>query len=171
MIAVQEAARARAAAFVITASEGGNLHLPDLKQRASDFDPLTRERFLAGALTPAAWYLQAQRFRSWYRARFLEIFRDCDVLLAAATPRHATRIGQETMSVAGKEVPTRPNMGLLTQPISFVGLPVVAVPLHLPGRMPIGVQIIAAPWKEAVALRVAAFLENEGVVSAPLGCA
>lgn len=170
-INVPEAARARAAAFVISASEGGNLHLPDLKQRACDFDPLTRERFLAGALIPAAWYLQAQRFRSWYRAQVLELFRDRDVLLAAATPRHATRIGEETMTVAGREMPTRPSMGLLTQPISFVGLPVVVVPLHRPGGMPIGVQIIAAPWQEAVALRVAAFLEKEGVVSAPVASA
>ena len=170
-IDIPEAARARAAAFVISASEGGNLHLPDLKKRACDFDPMTRERFLAGALIPAAWYLQAQRFRSWYRAQVLELFRDCDVLLAAATPRHATRIGQETMTVAGTEVPTRPSMGLLTQPISFVGLPVVVVPLHQPGRMPIGVQVIAAPWKEAVALRVAAFLEKEGMVSAPVASA
>jgi AtzE family amidohydrolase len=167
-IDIPETARARAAAFVITASEGGNLHLPDLKQRAGDFDPLTRDRFLAGALTPAAWYLQAQRFRSWYRAQFLELFRDCDLLLAAATPREATLLGQETMSVAGREVPTRPSMGLLTQPISFIGLPVVAVPLHRPGKLPIGVQLIAAPWQEAVALRVASFLEKEGVVSAPV---
>ncbi len=136
--------------------------------RAEDFDPLTRERFLAGALTPDAWYLQAQRFRSWYRARVLELFRDCDVLLAAATPCSATRIGQETMTIAGREVPTRPNLGLLTQPISFIGLPVVAAPLHRPGEMPIGVQIITAPWKEALALRVAAYLEKEGVVSAPV---
>jgi 1-carboxybiuret hydrolase len=167
-IDIPETARARAAAFVITASEGGNLHLPDLKARAHDFDPLTRERFLAGALTPAAWYLQAQRFRSWYRAQVLELFRDCDVLLAAATPRHATRIGQGTMTIAGKEVPTRPGMGLLTQPISFIGLPVVVVPLHRAGWMPIGVQIIAAPWKEALVLRVAALLEKEGVASAPV---
>ena len=167
-IIIPEAARANAAAFIITTSEGANLHLPDLKTRAQDFDPMTRDRFLAGALTPAAWYLQAQRFRSWYRTKVLALFGEMDVLLAAATPVSATLIGQETVTIAGKEVPARPSMGLLTQPISFIGLPVVVVPLHRPGKMPIGVQIIAAPWQEGVALRVAAYLEKEGVVSAPI---
>jgi AtzE family amidohydrolase len=167
-VRIPEAARARAAAFIVTSSEGGNLHLPDLRARAADFDPMTRDRFLAGALIPAAWYIQAQRFRSWYRAQVSQLFESVDILLAPATPCSATTIGSETMSIAGRTVPTRPSMGLLTQPISFIGLPVVVVPLHRAGRMPIGVQIIAAPWQEAKALRVAAMLERTGVVSAPV---
>ena len=67
-VTIPEAARGRAAAFIITASEGANLHLPDLMTRPQDFDPGTRDRFLAGSLIPATWLIQAQRFRSWYRA-------------------------------------------------------------------------------------------------------
>ena len=52
-VTVPEAARARAAAFLITAAEGANLHLPDLRTRPQDFDPGTRDRFLAGSLIPA----------------------------------------------------------------------------------------------------------------------
>ena len=59
-----------------SASEASNLHLADLKTRAKDFDPLTRDRFLAGALVPAALYVQGQRFRAWYRTRVAEVFRD-----------------------------------------------------------------------------------------------
>ena len=55
----------------------------------------------------------------------------------------------------GEEVPLRPNIGIYTQPISFIGLPVVAVPVPRRRGLPIGVQIIAAPWREDVALRVA----------------
>jgi AtzE family amidohydrolase len=167
-VELPEAARARAAAFVITAAEGANLHLPDLKRRAADFDPGTRDRFLAGALVPATWVLQAQRFRRWYRAHVLEIFRKVDVILAPATPCPAPLIGQETMMVGGQAVPTRPHLGLFTQPISFIGLPVVAVPVRRPGQLPIGVQIVAAPWREAVALRVAEALERDGIVGAPV---
>jgi Asp-tRNA(Asn)/Glu-tRNA(Gln) amidotransferase A subunit family amidase len=63
-------------------------------------------------------------------------------------------------------------MGLLTQPISCIGLPVVTVPLwgqnpQAP-HLPIGVQVIAAPWREDHALRVAAELEALGVCSAPV---
>jgi 1-carboxybiuret hydrolase len=59
----------------------------------------------------------------------------------------------------------RANLGLYTQPIFFIGLPVVAVPVPL-APLPIAVQIIAAPWREDVALHVAAALEAQGAVVA-----
>ena len=62
--------------------------------------------------------------------------------------------------------PVRANIGIHTQPISFVGLPVVAVPVPLE-PMPIGVQIIAAPWREDIAFRVAHALERLGAAAAP----
>jgi Asp-tRNA(Asn)/Glu-tRNA(Gln) amidotransferase A subunit family amidase len=80
----------------------------------------------------------------------------------------ATLIGQNTMTIGGTEMLVRPNMGIFTQPISFIGLPVIAAPVHRAGRMPIGVQIIAAPWQETNCLRVAATLEAEGVACAPV---
>jgi AtzE family amidohydrolase len=165
-VEIPEAARARAAAFVITASEGANLHLADLKKRAGDFDPGTRDRFLAGALVPAAWMIQAQRFRAWYREQVLGLFRDIDILLMPATPCGATLIGQETSEIDGATVPARPFMGVYTQPLSFIGLPVVAVPLRRPGELPIGVQVVAAPWRESDALRVARSLEQAGATNA-----
>jgi aspartyl-tRNA(Asn)/glutamyl-tRNA(Gln) amidotransferase subunit A len=163
-----EAARARAAAFLISAAEGANLHLPDLRRRAGDFDPATRDRFLAGALMPASWMLTAQRFRRWYRERVLALFSDVDVILAPATPCPAPLLGQETMRLDGVEVAVRPNLGVFTQPLSFIGLPICVVPVHAAPGLPIGVQVIAAPWHEADALRIAHDLEGRGVVSAPV---
>ncbi len=163
-----EAARARAAAYVISTVEGGSLHLDRLRTRAADFDPATRDRLIAGAMLPGAFYAQAQRFRRWYQAAVLRLFEQVDVILAAATPVTAPLLGQATIEVNGQELPTRASMGVLTQPISFIGLPVVAVPVVRPG-LPIGVQLIAAPWREDVALRVALDLERRGVaVSRPL---
>ena len=153
---------ARAAAFVITASEGAQLHLRNLKSRAHDFDPMIRDRLLAGALIPAAWYLQAQRVRRWFYARMMKIFETVDVILAPATPRTAQRIGQETFAVRGVEMPARPNAGLLTQPISCIGLPVVAAPVGTLDGLPVGMQIIAAPWREDLCFRVATALEHAG---------
>jgi aspartyl-tRNA(Asn)/glutamyl-tRNA(Gln) amidotransferase subunit A len=166
VVEVPEAARARAAAYVITASEGADLHFADLKSRAGDFDPMTRDRLLAGTLVPAGWVLRAQRFRRWYRERVSELFREIDILLAPATPCAAPEIGQETIEIDGQIVPSRPYIGVYTQPLSFIGLPIVAAPLRLSGHLPIAVQIIAAPWREADALRVARALERDGVTSA-----
>jgi AtzE family amidohydrolase len=167
-ISETDCARARTAAYLITMAEGGQLHTARLQARAADFDPGTRDRFLAGALLPAAWYLQAQRYRTWWRDQMREVFKNVDVLLAPATPVSATKIGQQTMTLEGKEMLVRPNLGIYTQPISFVGLPVVAAPVHTAGPMPIGVQLIGAPWSEAMLLRVAMMLEKSGVCAAPV---
>ena len=74
------------------------------------------------------------------------------------------------MDVNGRAIPTRPNTGMLTQPISCIGLPVCVVPVwpQEKAAMPVGVQIIAAPWREDLVLRVAAQLEAAGIVSAPI---
>jgi aspartyl-tRNA(Asn)/glutamyl-tRNA(Gln) amidotransferase subunit A len=167
-VTIAEAARARAAAFVITTVEGGNLHLPRLRTRPMDYDPATRDRFLAGALLPAGWYLAAQRFRAWYRRQVLALFEGVDVILAPATPLPAPLIGQQTMTLGGATVPLRPNIGLYTQPLSFIGLPVVCAPCGVsPEGLPVGVQIIGAPWREDAALAAAAALERHGIARCP----
>ncbi len=165
-VELPEAARARAAAYVISTTEGASLHLDRLRQQPNDFDPAVRDRLLAGAMVPAPLVDRAQKFRRWYRARVLELFEQVDVIIAPATPCVAPKLGQVTFTLGGVELPVRANVGLHTQPISFIGLPVVAVPIPLE-PLPIGVQIIAAPWREDIALRVAAALERAGVARAP----
>lgn len=168
IVTIPEPHRARAAAFIITASEGANLHLKNIKSRPQDFDIATRDRFIAGALIPANWYIQAQKFRRWYRDRLREIFANVDIIIAPTTPCAAPKIGQEKMIIAGEEMLVRPNLGLFTQPLSFVGLPIISVPIQRPGNLPLGVQIIGAPYKEALIFRVAKHLENQGITAAPV---
>lgn len=163
---IPEAARARAAAYVISTTEGASLHLDRLRRRPNDFDPAVRDRLIAGAMVPAPLVDRAQKFRRWYRARVLELFKTVDVILAPATPCIAPKLGQVMFNLDGVDLPVRANIGIHTQPISFIGLPVVAVPVPLE-PMPIGVQIIAAPWREDIALRVAHALEKMGVAAAP----
>ena len=166
VVDVPEASRARAAAYVITTTEGASLHLDRLRKRPNDFDPAVRDRLIAGAMVPAPLVDRAQKFRRWYRAQLAEIFRSVDVLIAPATPCTAPKLGQVNFNLDGVELPVRANIGIHTQPISFIGLPVVAVPVPLE-PLPIGVQIICAPWREDIALRVAYALEKMGVVAAP----
>jgi amidase/aspartyl-tRNA(Asn)/glutamyl-tRNA(Gln) amidotransferase subunit A len=172
LVELPEVARARAAAFLVTCAEGGALHLDDLRRRAEDFDPMTRDRFLANALVPAAWLVQAQRVRHWFARRVAQVFETVDVLVAPATPCTAPVIGTEWLEINGQRLPARASMGLLTQPISCVGLPVATVPLWgmnpAAPHLPIGVQLIAAPWREDHCLRAAAALEATGLCSAPV---
>jgi aspartyl-tRNA(Asn)/glutamyl-tRNA(Gln) amidotransferase subunit A len=165
VVELPETHRARAAAYIITACEGSQLHLERLRQRPMDFDQATRERFLAGALIPNSWYVQAQRLRRWYRDRVRELFQTYDVLIAPTTPCVAPPLEQTTLDIEGETYPLRPHLGFYTQPLSFIGLPVISVPIHPPGQLPVGVQLIAAPYQEAKLFQVAKFLEDQGIIS------
>jgi len=156
----------RSAAFIISASEGGNHYLAALRDEPHRFEPHSRERLVAGAMIPAAWYVQAQRFRRHAQQTFSHLFTQADVLIAPATPRSATLIGDQTMEINGQPLPIRASMGMLTQPISFLGLPVVSVPLRTASGLPIGLQLIAAPFNEQACLRAARVLEAQGITDA-----
>ena len=157
---------ARAAAFCLTPVEAAHLHGPDLKSRPLDYDPAVRDRLLAGALTPDAVAEAARRYRPIFRDAARRVFEDFDVLLAPASVCPAPGIGQATMEMDGQQVSVRKNLGAYTQPISYIGLPVVAAPVNRPGKPPIGVQIIAPAWREDLALAAALRLERAGVVVA-----
>lgn len=162
-VLMPDAELARSAAFIMTAAEGGNHYLPALRQTPEQFEPNSRERLLAGAMMPGAWYVQAQRFRRHFQQHVLPLFDRFDVLIAPATPCSAITIGQQTLSIQGESLPAKASMGMLTQPISFLGLPVCTVPLATRSGLPIGLQLIARPFNEEAVLRAAWALEQRGI--------
>ena len=98
----------------------------------------------------------------------LALFARYDVLIAPATPVPATPIGAQDLMLAGQCLPARASMGLLTQPISCLGrrlrrarLAGIGADAHLP----LGVQLIAAPWRESDCLLAARRLERAGVAT------
>lgn len=163
-IEIPAAERARAAGFVITASEAGNLHRRALATRPLDFDPLVRDRLLAGALVPGTWYLQAQRFRRWFvDALAREVFARCDLVILPATPCTAPPVAAETVEVAGCAMPARLALGLFVQPLTIAGLPIAVAPMRgARTGLPVGVQLMANVGREDLALRAAAVLERAG---------
>ncbi len=161
-------AQARAAAYIITAAESGALYLDGLREHLQEFEPLSRERLIAGALIPAAWYQRALRYRQLFLERVLSLFEHYDLLIAPATPVTEPLLGQQSIRIGDRELPTRPNMGLLTQPVSFIGLPVAVAPLWPDSGLPVGVQLIASPWREDVCLRAACALEKLGIADSKI---
>ena len=131
-----------------------------------DYDPAVRDRLLAGALLPEGVAEAARRYRTIFRDEVAQVFQRYDVLLAPASVCPAPPIGQATMEMDGVPVSVRKNLGAFTQPISYIGLPVVAAPVNRPGQLPIGVQIIAPPWREDLAFAAALRLQRAGVVAA-----
>ena len=157
---------ARSAAFCLSSWEGARLHWDDIAARPGDYDPAVRDRLLAGTRVPDDVVAAARAYRLVFREAARALFERFDVLLAPATPCPAPGIGQATMVLNGETVSVRRNLGTYTQPISFIGLPVVTVPVDRPGQLPVGVQIIAPAWREDLAFAVARKLETLGVVAA-----
>lgn len=158
-------ARARSAAFLITAFEGGAVHRAAFARgEAMQFDPATRDRLLAGALVPRAIYDEAQAFRRAFRHSLAPLFEDHDVLIAPATPCVAPTIADPMIEIDGVATPARRDLGIHTQPISFTGLPSLAVPLYRPGKLPLGLQLIGRPGAERTLFRFAAMLEERGLI-------
>lgn len=165
-IELPEVSRARSAAFLMTAAEGGARHLPALRRRALEFDPATRDRLIAGAMLPASAYFAAERFRGWFRAQAARLFERHDVLIAPAAGEPAPRIDDPVITVEGQRVPARAHLGLFAQPLSFIGLPVIAAPLRRPGKLPLGLQLVGAPGGEGALFALAEALEAAGLVGA-----
>jgi AtzE family amidohydrolase len=168
MVELTHSDKARAAAFCITAAEGGARHLPMLRTRAADFDHATRSRLIAGAMLPASILCTAYDVRRDYIREVENLFETVDILVAPATPCTAPLLGEANITLGGETLPVRASLGLCTQPISFAGLPVAVVPIHSAGEMPVGIQIIAPRWREDRVLGIAAALERASIASAPI---
>ena len=164
-VELPEAARARAAAYVITAAEGAALHLARLRTRAADFDPDVRDRLIAGAMVPAAMVTQAQNSAAGF---------------ASGDARCSMRSMRSSRRRPRVRRPDRPE-DILARRRGTSGARRIWACSHsrFPSSgcrwwrcrwrrpLPIGVQIIAPPWREDIALRIARVLEAAGVVAAP----
>jgi aspartyl-tRNA(Asn)/glutamyl-tRNA(Gln) amidotransferase subunit A len=168
-ISLDDIAAARAAVALIVMAESASLHMTRLRERPADFDPEVRDRLMAGALLPSGWIEQAQRFRRLVHDRMLDLFGEIDVLIAPAAPTRAPKLGQKSMVLGGVEMPLRANFGIFTEPLSLSGFPLVTVPILPEGRkLPIGLQVMSAPWREDFALRVGRQLEKADLAKSPV---
>jgi len=159
-----EAEQARSAAYVITAAEAGALHEAALETAWDDYDPATRDRLLAGTLLAAKPYIEALAVRRRYRARFDRLFDTVDYLVCPTTPVCAPLFDQQTIVIDGKELPARAHLGVLTQPLSLAGVPIVSAPMRHPSGLPMGIQIVGPRGGEEALLAFAVQLERDGLV-------
>ena len=166
-VEVEHVAYARAAASLIIAAEGANLHRANIMAHPEAYGSTTRARLFAGLLMPADDYLQAKRFQAWIHARAADMFRHCDLFITPAAPGFAPPIDDPFMDFEGARTPARSHLGIYTQPISLMGLPSLALPLANSGPLPLGVQLIAAPGGEPILLEAAELLFEQGIVAVP----
>lgn len=154
-VASDEVARVREAAVEISNVELARAHRGLLDAPAALVSDRLRSRIAIGLATSDATYRQALACRAAWRARIEALFAHYDLLLTAATPYAAPRFTDATVDVNGIALEPAKTLGLLTQPISSAGLPVVSAPCFASGELPVGVQLIGAPGGEAVCFHAA----------------
>ena len=165
IVEVPQTGLARAAAMLITAVEGAEQHAGALRTAPEEFDPRTRDRFLAGLGVPGTDYVRSQRFRRQWQRTVLALLDEIDILVLSTVPCVAPVIDQPLIEIDGVALPPGAILGRLTQPFSFIGLPAISVPVVRAGQLPVGVQLVAKPYEEAKLIAAAAWLESRGVAS------
>lgn len=142
-------ARARAAAYTIVAAEAARTHAARLRARRHLFDAAIRDRLTAALLIPDAWIAEARAVGAAYAAQVDALFARFDMLIAPAVPCLAPPAEDAMAMLPGTAIPLRAALGLYTQPISLLGLPVITVPLDTAAGLPTGIQLIGPMGGEA----------------------
>jgi aspartyl-tRNA(Asn)/glutamyl-tRNA(Gln) amidotransferase subunit A len=148
---------------MILLCEASALLEPHLKNRGQ-FGPDVLALLDQGRLLPATDYIHALRLRKQMQREFAQVWSAVDCLVTPTTPNTAPRIGDSTVKLGGIEEDVRLATTRLVRSINLLGLPALSIPCGLSGSgLPVGLQIIGAPFAESLILRVGAALEDGGV--------
>jgi aspartyl-tRNA(Asn)/glutamyl-tRNA(Gln) amidotransferase subunit A len=152
---------------LMTTADAAAFHRERLEQAPNDFGPDVLTRLRRGAAYGAADYADARRrqtiLRRTFSSWFVEHGGELDAVVLPTTPIAAPRIaGLDAVAIAGM-------LTRLTAPFNFTGLPALSVPCGVTADgLPIGLQIVAAPWAERRVLRVGrAYEQASGSVQVP----
>lgn len=109
-----------------------------------------------GRLVTGPDYLRAEQVRALIMAEMAAILSEADVIVGPASPLTAWRTEEASVALAGRSESVLAASWRLTYPFNLTGLPAIALPCGFDGRgLPIGLQIAARPFGEAVMLRMA----------------
>jgi aspartyl-tRNA(Asn)/glutamyl-tRNA(Gln) amidotransferase subunit A len=115
-----------------------------------------------GRLVSAPEYVNALRLRNLFRREFDKVWEQIDVLATPATPITAPGVSEDTVDISGYQEDARVASTRLTRAINFLGEPALSLPCgRSRSHMPIGLQLVSAPFTDAYLLRIGATLERE----------
>lgn len=108
-----------------------------------------------GRLIMGHEYVNAQRLRTLFRRQFDEVWKTVDVLIGPTTPMTAPLLEQDTVTIEGQDENVRMAATRLVRSINLLGEPALSVPCGKSSDgMPIGLQLIAAPFAEETLIKV-----------------
>ncbi|HEY5903568.1 MAG TPA: amidase, partial [Anaerolineales bacterium] len=133
---------------VMTQADGAAFHRERLREHPDRFGADVRARLETGAAFTSTEYSLARRTQSECRRKAEIFFQEHDVLILPSTPIPAPLIeGTDAIEQARR-------LTRFTAPFNLTGLPAISLPCGLSSEgLPLGLQIVGAPWRESRVLR------------------
>ena len=127
-----------------------------LRTRGAGFGAEVKRRIMLGTYALSAgyydaYYLKAQKVRTLIKADFDAVWAaGFDAICAPTSPTVAFPIGAKMADPVAMYL-----LDTCTLPVNMAGLPGVSIPAGLSDGLPVGLQLIGAPWSELSMLRLA----------------
>ena len=136
--------------------ESAEIHMKWLQTRSEDYGEDVRKMLMQGTEVPAVDYIRAHKFRKDLINEFVTLLENLDVLIMPTTPITAPEFAEQTVVIGDKTLPIYQALSRNTIAFDSTGLPAVNVPAGFSSNdMPVGVQIVGAPFKEEKILSLA----------------
>ncbi|MEK9657555.1 MAG: Asp-tRNA(Asn)/Glu-tRNA(Gln) amidotransferase subunit GatA [bacterium] len=123
-----------------------------IKSRSEGFGPEVQRRILLGTFVLSAgyydaYYLKAQKARTYIKNDFSRIFADYDLIMSPTTPSVAFKKGEKSNPL------DMYRCDLATIPANMAGLPALSIPCGFSKGLPVGLQLIAKAFDETSVLQ------------------
>ena len=132
------------------------------KSRAEGFGDEVKRRIMLGTYVLSsgyydAYYLKALKVRNLIRQDFTNAFKKAHCIMMPVSPTTAFKIGEKT------DDPLKMYLtDVYTIAANLAGVPGISIPCGFDNKnLPIGLQILAAPFEEANLLRIARMFESQ----------
>ena len=150
---------------ILGMADGVVTHEPFLRSHRQDYSSEVLYRNLSGQFVLGTDYSKAMKVQRLIKEEHAQVLQQVDFLVTPTSPVAAPRIDAEFVHVGGSEHRvTGAGSSLIsrnTSPMNANGLPAVTVPCGFTNLgLPIGLQIIARPFQEALMFQVAHVYEE-----------
>jgi aspartyl-tRNA(Asn)/glutamyl-tRNA(Gln) amidotransferase subunit A len=132
------------------------------KSRGEGFGSEVKRRILLGNYSLSsgyidAFYLKALKVRRLIRDDFDKAFADCDVIAGPTAPTCAFKVGEKSSDPLSMYL-----SDIYTISCNLAGIPGISIPCGFNSKnLPIGLQLLGAPFSEEKLLRIARTYEKE----------
>jgi aspartyl-tRNA(Asn)/glutamyl-tRNA(Gln) amidotransferase subunit A len=152
---VPDLSASNAAATLVISAEAAASHGNWLRTRAQDYSEQVRARLELGLGIPATAYIDSLRMRAAALAAFCaQVFSKVDLLHTPSVALQTPTIADTDMGGNEQAQKLVARVTRLTRPFNYLGLPTVCVNAGFTAAgMPVGMQLVAAPFDESAGLR------------------